>query len=145
MYKHSVNHLWHVNIFCCVWLASLHIHYYLYDCTHNGDEPPKDCTSLLSGVSEDSFFQLTVHTVNDVHWKSLHWHFTVWCCSVNWLLTDRYRLERRAGNLGPNKCGGVAEGHWSTQSGIHPVAWQGSFKGQARGKQQIEALTADCQ
>ena len=57
---------------------------------------------------------------------------------------DQYRLERPAGNFGPSKCGGEAEGHWSTESGIHPVAWQGSCKGQARGKQQIQALTADC-
>ena len=55
-----------------------------------------------------------------------------------------YCLERSAGNFGSSKCGGEAEGHWSTQSGIHPVAWQGSCKGQARGKQQIQALTADC-
>jgi len=57
---------------------------------------------------------------------------------------DRYHFERSAGNFGSNKCGGEAEGHWSTESGIHPVAWQGSCKGQSRDKQQIQTLTADC-
>ena len=41
---------------------------------------------LLSGISEDSIFKLTLYALNVFFWKSLHWDLTVWCCSPNWLL-----------------------------------------------------------